>query len=203
MFWFNIKEENWKEADVPGSSARWGHNVVPIATKFNMKILVLNGSTNGSSKESAMRGVFTNDVMLLDVGERGLWSAPPTTGTPPLPRSNAACAYDEKKGRVIVFGGWADDWLGDINILSVGISDKNGGPTEADCKLTNDELSLLRKHTERVSDGGDVMTFEQTQDFFFTGKVPPPRYSFDLSEQDLGLHVGEGRMIITRPHPKK
>ncbi len=37
----------------------------------------------------------------------------------PASRENATLAYDERDSRLILFGGWADTWIGDIYALNV------------------------------------------------------------------------------------
>eukprot|EP00899_Mesostigma_viride_P003607 jgi/Mesvir1/13247/Mv18980-RA.1 len=61
---------------------------------------------------------YFGDVDVLDCGSL-VWSSPQTLGTPPCAREDTAMAYDAKMCRLIMFGGWANCWLGDTWALNV------------------------------------------------------------------------------------
>ncbi|KAI8464229.1 MAG: flagellar alpha dynein [Monoraphidium minutum] len=58
---------------------------------------------------------YVNGVDVLDCGSR-VWSAPPLEGgcTAPVGREDTAWAYDSRTSSLLVFGGWANCWLGDL-----------------------------------------------------------------------------------------
>jgi len=62
---------------------------------------------------------YMNNVEVMDAGSE-VWSSPPVAGgTPPCGREDAAWVYDPKSSALIIFGGWANRWLGDVHKLVV------------------------------------------------------------------------------------
>lgn len=49
-----------------------------------------------------------------------VWSSPPISGgTPPCGREDSAWVYDPKSSSLLIFGGWANRWLGDLHKMVV------------------------------------------------------------------------------------
>lgn len=48
------------------------------------------------------------------------WTSPKVEGSIPKARSDSCMAYDAKNSRLLIFGGWADEWLDDVYTLDVG-----------------------------------------------------------------------------------
>ena len=61
---------------------------------------------------------FLDAVDVFDCGNM-VWQTPAVIGTPPCPREDCSMAYDAKTCRLIIFGGWANRWLGDTWTLNV------------------------------------------------------------------------------------
>jgi hypothetical protein len=55
---------------------------------------------------------------MLDV-DTWAWTRFGRAGRRPAAREEAAWAYDSKTARLVLFGGWADEWLGDVLVLDV------------------------------------------------------------------------------------
>ena len=85
----------------------------------NWKMFVFGGSVGNLAEKKLAQGSFVNDIAVLDTGSM-IWSYPETTGSPPLPRADSVLAYDAKGSRLLLFGGWANRWFGDIHALDVG-----------------------------------------------------------------------------------
>ena len=82
-------------------------------------MFVFGGSVGNLAEKKLAQGSFVNDIAVLDTGSM-IWSYPETTGSPPLPRADSVLAYDAKGSRLLLFGGWANRWFGDIHALDVG-----------------------------------------------------------------------------------
>ncbi|KAK9867723.1 hypothetical protein WJX84_004647 [Apatococcus fuscideae] len=63
---------------------------------------------------------FRTRVEVFDCGSL-IWHQPEAMGTPPSPREDTAWVYDAKSCCLIVFGGWANRWLGDTWRLNVSL----------------------------------------------------------------------------------
>ena len=61
---------------------------------------------------------FLDAVDVFNCGQM-MWRNPAVLGEPPCPREDCAMAYDSKTCRLLVFGGWANRWLGDTWTLNV------------------------------------------------------------------------------------
>ncbi|CAD7704939.1 unnamed protein product [Ostreobium quekettii] len=71
----------------------------------------------GGKTDMMMR--FSNGVEVMDAGSQ-VWQSPPVDpGDHPPPREGAAWVYDTKACSMLVYGGWANRWLGDLWKLSV------------------------------------------------------------------------------------
>lgn len=77
------------------------------------------GGVSGHLSDQDRQGTMLNSTYILDTGiDR--WSVPRIDGLPPLPRSDTCLAYDPKGSKLLVFGGWSNQWLGDMYSLDVG-----------------------------------------------------------------------------------
>lgn len=77
------------------------------------------GGVIGPLSDQDRQGKLSNATSILDTGVNR-WTTPKTDGKAPPMRSDASMAYDTKNSRLIVFGGWADEWLADLYTLDVG-----------------------------------------------------------------------------------
>jgi len=90
-------------------------SVIAIPT---WKIFTFGGVT-GILSDNDRQGKMSNATNIMDTGiER--WSEPKIDGKAPPPRSDSCLAYDPKGSRLLVYGGWADEWLDDFYTLDVG-----------------------------------------------------------------------------------
>eukprot|EP00877_Chromochloris_zofingiensis_P015255 jgi/Chrzof1/9984/Cz04g22250.t1 len=62
---------------------------------------------------------YMNAVEVMDCGSQ-VWSTPPVeAGQAPCGREDTAWVYDQKTSSLLIFGGWANRWLGDLIKLNV------------------------------------------------------------------------------------
>lgn len=98
---------------------RWNFSAVSVFAVPHWKIFVFGGNSGDLNESGNPQGEFLNDMPVLETGTH-TWTRPATLGTLPSERSEAEMIYDTKGSRIIVFGGWANKWFGDLHICKVG-----------------------------------------------------------------------------------
>lgn len=116
-------------------SPRWNHTAVAVVAVPHWKMFVFGGNNgelppltnsaaslsstvaNGSSGPSS-QGAFRSDLVVYETGTQG-WSHPLAVGTLPAPRADTQMAYDAESGHLVLFGGWASHWLGEVHVCRV------------------------------------------------------------------------------------
>lgn len=98
-------------------SPRWNHTTVAVWSVPNWKIFVFGGNS-GDLNSGTPQGEALNDTLVIDTGDLSIWS-PSCTGQTPLPRSDSEMLYDEQAHRLVLFGGWAGEWYGELQVLNV------------------------------------------------------------------------------------
>jgi dynein heavy chain len=82
------------------------------------KLFCFGGQT-GSDKVRT-EWSFRNKIDVLDCQSMNWLSSPGVvTGKPPPAREDTAWAFDAKAAKLVLFGGWANDWLDDLHMLDV------------------------------------------------------------------------------------
>eukprot|EP00501_MAST-03F_sp_TOSAG23-6_P001656 GSMAST32.ASY1.ANO1.1724.1 assembled CDS len=110
----------WSEVDSNIGIPRWNMSACAVEAIPNWKIFIFGGSCGDLTKsENLLQGMYASDTSVMDTGDFNMFH-PATTGEPPQGRSDASVAYDTKGSRLIIFGGWANKWFGDICTLDVG-----------------------------------------------------------------------------------
>ena len=61
---------------------------------------------------------YINSVDVMDCGQL-VWNTMNVMGKPPCPREDTAWIYDNKSCCLVVFGGWANRWMGDTWKLNI------------------------------------------------------------------------------------
>lgn len=104
---------------------RWNHAGIMVEAIPSWKYFIFGGS-QGDFPENGPRnfGTFSNESAFLDVATMKWYVIEPEDMNDanfviPRPRENATIAYDDRDNRLIVFGGWADTWIGDLYALNV------------------------------------------------------------------------------------
>ncbi|CAE7455231.1 ODA11, partial [Symbiodinium sp. KB8] len=98
---------------------RWSHKTVSVMAIPDWKVFLFGGCAGDLADTQAVQGAYQNDLAVLDTGTMR-WKLPATEGVPPLPRGDMDVAYDAKGSRLVIFGGWANDWFNDVYTLDVG-----------------------------------------------------------------------------------
>lgn len=205
IFWFNTSRQDWVESEIAAnmsaSNRRWNHAAVALKGHFNYKMMVIGGSSE-SKLSNSKRGRYNSDVFTFDVTEHGIWSKLQISGkAPPLGRSKHAVVLDEKESRIIVFGGWADDWLGDLYVLKYGNAmDKE---QVAGRMLLNDkDRSTLNSYFKRFEKDG-YLDFKLAQEYLLTGKGKKvsPVFKWSFLTPELVQLATEKHVVFTSDRP--
>lgn len=120
FFLLDIRTMTWSELDGPHMNSihpRWNHAAIPVMAIPYWKIFVFGGE-EGQVDEYHARGTYVNHVELFEA-EENQWSKVQVCGDIPPPRSDCAMAFDEKRSRLILFGGWANQWYHDLYALDI------------------------------------------------------------------------------------
>ena len=114
---FDTATLTWSEVEGGKiSPPRWMHSAMSVVAVPSWQVFVFGGCA-GNDESFRSQGEFTNDAMVLDTG-RMRWSPLEVLEAPPR-RSEAAMSFDEPNKRIIVHGGWANQWYGDVHVLDV------------------------------------------------------------------------------------
>jgi len=153
VHWFDTEAETWKQTTIPGEGQpRWNHSLVPVKGLFNHKIVALMGSVPGQDEENS-RGIFTSRVSLLDVGPNGMWATGEDTSTEKVAtRANSQVAFDSRKNRAVLFGGFNGNWLSDVLVLDIA-SSKNSKDLLEEYELSGKEKDTIsRKLQQKIAE---------------------------------------------------
>ena len=112
MHLFDLETLTWEnDVIMPDFSSDVCNNVSDaIESVPNYKLFTFGG------KAGMMQ--YLDKVDVMDCGSL-VWSSPSVHGKPPCAREDTAWVYDNKTCRLVMFGGWANRWLGDTWALNV------------------------------------------------------------------------------------
>ena len=100
------------------SVPRWNFAACSVMAIPSWKIFAYGG-IEGPVDSKNRQGIPHGEVSVLDTGLHR-WSLPVVGGIDkPKPRTDTVLAYDSKFSRLILFGGWASEWLADVFTLDV------------------------------------------------------------------------------------
>ena len=108
----------WTRLESKMPAAAWNHAACGVMAIPSWKIFVFGG-VGGQLSESDALGTHSNTISMLDTGSER-WTTPKINGELPAPRADTTLVYDSKGSKLIVFGGWANEWFNDIYLLDVG-----------------------------------------------------------------------------------
>jgi dynein heavy chain, axonemal len=98
---------------------RWNFSAVSVFAVPYWKIFVFGGNSGDLNDGGNPQGQYLNDMTVLETGTL-TWTRPTTLGNVPSERGETQIVYDPKGSRIIVFGGWANRWFGDLFVCKVG-----------------------------------------------------------------------------------
>ena len=96
---------------------RWDHASCAVMAIPNWKVFVFGGVT-GPINDANKQGETAGDISVLDTGSN-VWTIPAIHGSLPHKRSGAQLAYNGKESKLVIFGGWQNQWFSDIHVLDV------------------------------------------------------------------------------------
>ncbi len=141
---FDTVARAWSRVDAASEpdawgGARWNHVAVAVASVPHWKVFVFGGnrgeqpaageaaSSSSSSSTTALastttssssNGAYRNDLLVYEVGTQR-WASPAAVGSLPAPRADAHMVYDAENGQLVLFGGWASQWYGEVHVCKV------------------------------------------------------------------------------------
>ncbi|CAM9266952.1 unnamed protein product [Chrysoparadoxa australica] len=123
LFVLDSQTWTWTKAE-SGSGPEWGpprwnHAAVAIKAMPHWKVFVFGGNSGNLADSGSPQGEYLNDLCVLDTGTN-TWSKPIVTGEVPAPRADTQVIFDAENSRLLLFGGWADKWFGELCVCSVG-----------------------------------------------------------------------------------
>jgi dynein heavy chain len=123
---FDLETNEWYDPEIYNEIPRWNFCSVMVEAIPSWKYFIFGGEC-GSFPEGGARkfGTFTNTSCVLDIDTMS-WMTVKTEDHEeeagaflPLEREYSSLIYDTKNYRLVVFGGWANEWLSDVYALNV------------------------------------------------------------------------------------
>lgn len=128
LFHYDTSIGEWWEPEVNGQDIVpvWNHSACLVQAIPSAKYFVFGGEST-AFPEGGPRGFgeYSNHIRYLDTADSFKWSKVTTedahlkTAVFPKPREYSSMSYDAKNSRLIIFGGWANEWLNDVYILNI------------------------------------------------------------------------------------
>lgn len=127
MYILNTVTNLWSKVQQHNQTggARWNYSAVSVIAVPYWKIFVFGGNSGELYDGGNPQGKYLNDTCVWETGTN-TWNRPNTIGTLPCERGETPIVYDSKGSRLILFGGWANRWFGDLFVCKV--SDVVGPP---------------------------------------------------------------------------
>ena len=99
--------------------SRWNFSAISIFAVPYWKIFVFGGNS-GELDTDRPQGTYQNDIQVLEcTPEDPEWARPDTVGNLPTPRADSEVIYSSESGKMLLFGGWANRWFGDLYTCKV------------------------------------------------------------------------------------
>ena len=119
---FDTETREWTDPDIYNEIPRWNHASMMVEAIPSWKYFVFGGE-QGDFLEGGPRhfGEFCNSACYLDI-ESMSWTTVRTEDEEhlvPRAREYGSMVYDHKDSRLILFGGWENEWLDDLWSLNV------------------------------------------------------------------------------------
>ncbi|RYG67120.1 hypothetical protein EON64_08180, partial [archaeon] len=97
---------------------RWNFAAVSVFAVPHWKVFVFGGNSGDLNEGGNPQGQYLNDMPVLETGTH-TWTRPAVVGTLPAERGETQIVYDQKASRLVLFGGWANRWFGDVYVCKV------------------------------------------------------------------------------------
>jgi len=123
---FDIEKKEWSELDLNMEIPRWNHVVTIVPALPKSKIFIFGGSTGYFEEGSARNfGEMSRQVLYMDVLDELKSVAykkvvPDNDNVLPSTRENSSFVYDQDEQRLVLFGGWSNNYLNDIYQINIG-----------------------------------------------------------------------------------
>ena len=173
-------------------------------------LFVYGGQTN--KDKSRTDWSYRDKVDVLDCRSMAWLAAPNLVlGDAPPPREDGAWAFDQKTAKLIMFGGWSNDWLDDCHMLDVsGIVgppyavqrlEPDEGPMTGRTKLIIHGLDFVKgKIVVKFTDGRNEETSEKA-DFVSPTEIhctSPDWSKYSPGEVDVRVSIGGEGFTVNR-----
>jgi len=111
----------WSKPAVSGDFGppRWNFSAVSVFAVPFWKVFVFGGNSGNLNDGGNPQGEYLNDMCVLETGSKQ-WTRPSVLGNLPTERGETQIVFDPKYSRIIMFGGWANRWYGDLFVCRVG-----------------------------------------------------------------------------------
>eukprot|EP00698_Gefionella_okellyi_P011837 TRINITY_DN3147_c0_g1_i1.p1 TRINITY_DN3147_c0_g1~~TRINITY_DN3147_c0_g1_i1.p1 ORF type:complete len:4003 (-),score=857.71 TRINITY_DN3147_c0_g1_i1:159-12167(-) len=107
----NLDTMEWEAADQISSPQQLcKHAAIGVKSAQAYKLFLFGGQTRPQ--------YYSNDVDYFDT-ETNVWKRIEAKGKPPCGRADSSLVYEPKSGYLVLFGGWANEFLGDLHALDV------------------------------------------------------------------------------------
>jgi len=118
----DTEKREWLEVEAASQLAKYNHSSLMIEAIPHWRFFVFGGSElEFNESEKREYGKYSNNVLLYTV-ENESWSdvlLDDTKDGVPERRNSSAIMYDIKKRRMVVYGGYSNEWLDDMWALDV------------------------------------------------------------------------------------
>ena len=109
----------WSYVENSLPAPRWNFAACSVMAIPSWKVFAYGGLEGPLDDSKNRQGIPYGNVSVLDAG-LNRWSYPEVGGDDqPKPRGDTVLAYDSKSSKLVLFGGWANEWLGDVFTLDV------------------------------------------------------------------------------------
>lgn len=130
---YDMKANSWVDPELSHETPRWGHVGLMVSAIPSWKFFIFGGQI-GNFEEGGNRTVSQlsdlsyyldikhmkwQPVSLDDLYDNKGVFVQKACDNRPKARENSAMFFDNNDSRLIIFGGWANNWLGDVVALNV------------------------------------------------------------------------------------
>lgn len=118
---FDTILNEWSKPEVEGDFGppRWNFSAVSVFAVPHWKIFIFGGNSGDLVDGPSSTGQYLNEMIVFET-ETNSFSRPTVLGNLPSERADSPIVYDSKQSRIILYGGWANNWFGDLFMCKVG-----------------------------------------------------------------------------------